>query len=203
MSEPRDLRDLLGDDVTPEEVEELRPIDALLRSVPGPPPEVPASLTQAVRASTVARRSWSRPRTATAVALAATTAAVFFGLGAWVAGGEDFEARAAVPMAATEHARGASGLIRIGERDESGNWGLELEVSGLPKLPEGGYYVLWLAKDGEYAATCGTFTVGDGETSVYMNASYRLKDYDAWVVTAHLPGQPQDADPPWLLRGEV
>ena len=106
-------------------------------------------------------------------------------------------------MQATDNARGASALIRLGPAKGGGNWELELETEGLPKLPEGGYYVLWLSKDGEYAATCGTFAVGSGKTTVRMNAPYRLADYDAWVVTAVVPGQDEDADPPWLLKADI
>jgi hypothetical protein len=106
-------------------------------------------------------------------------------------------------MEATDNARGASALIRLGPATGGGNWELELETEGLPKLPEGGYYVLWLAKDGEYAATCGTFAVGSGRTTVRMNAPYRLADYDAWVVTANVPGQDEDTEPPWLLKAEI
>ena len=49
-------------------------------------------------------------------------------------------------MEATESAPGASALIRLGEAREDGNWTLELETAGLPELPPGGYYVLWLAQ---------------------------------------------------------
>ena len=68
---------------------------------------------------------------------------------------------------------------------------------------EGGYYVLWLDKDGDYAGTCGTFNVGaDGTTTVTMNASYRLPDYDAWVVTAWLPNSTNE-DAPRLLEAPI
>ena len=117
---------------------------------------------------------------------------------AWAAAG--FDARLSVALEATENARDAAAVIRVGERDDAtGNWQLELEVSGLPKLPPGGYYALWLAKDGEYAGTCGTFSVGDGETTVRMNVSYRLHDYDAWVITARTRGE----DSPWLLTAKI
>jgi hypothetical protein len=133
------------------------------------------------------------------LALAAALAAAAFGLGTWVSG-DDFEAQAAVPMHATPNAPGARAVIEVGSADRgSGNYTLALRVAGLPKLPPGGYYVLWLAKGREYAATCGTFNVGSGRTEVYMNVSYRLSDYDRWVVTAQLPGQPAEAPHPWLL----
>ena len=203
MSEPRDLRDLVGDDVPAEELERLRRVDALLRSAPAPPATVPERVTRAVFAA--AERPtpiWTRRRLGAALALAAALSALFFGLGRWSDGG-DFEALRTVPMRATEHAPRAAATIKVGERDASGNWTIEFEVSGLRPLPPGGSYVLWLAKDGEYAATCGYFAAGDGKTTVRMNAAYRLADYDAWVVTAHLPDQPDDEPMPWLLRADV
>jgi hypothetical protein len=201
VSEPRDIRDLVGDDVPEEELAELARVDALLRSVPPPAPEVPATLTRAITGP--GSTSWRPRRLAIAVGIAAALAALSFGVGTWLSGGDDFDARGTVPMEATDNARGASALIRLGPAKGGGNWELELETEGLPKLPEGGYYVLWLSKDGEYAATCGTFAVGSGKTTVRMNAPYRLRDYDAWVVTAVVPGQDENDDPPWLLKAEI
>jgi hypothetical protein len=197
VSEPRDLRDLLGDEVGPEELAELGRIDELLRSVPPPPATVPGSLTQAVaRVAEPRRPSWVPRRLLLAATLALALAALAFGVGVWSAGEEEGY-RAVVRMQATQEARGAEALIRLGERESSGNWGLRVEVSGLPELPAGDYYVLWLAKDGEYAATCGTFNVGEGVTAVEMSASYRLADYDAWVISGH------EDDAPWLLSAAV
>jgi hypothetical protein len=200
---PADLWDLVGDDVPTTDLERLRHVDRVLRSVP-PPPELPPSLANAVIALPHAReRPWTRRRIAAAVALAAALSALFFGLG-MRAGGDGFDERAAIPMQAMPEARGASALIRIGKPDPHGNWPLRLEVSGLPPLPQGGYYVLWLANGREYGGTCGTFRVAaDGTAEVEMNASYRLRDFDAWVVTARHPGDPPDAEPGWLLQGKV
>ncbi|HEY7196719.1 MAG TPA: anti-sigma factor [Gaiellaceae bacterium] len=200
MSEPPDLRELVGDDVPEEELAELERVDTLLRSVPAPPPEIPSSLTRAVREATPSP-IWTRRRVGAVLALAAALSAIFFGVGAWVDSRSDsFDARASIPMQATSNASGASALIRLGPADSQGNWSLQLEARGLPELPRGGYYVLWLARDGEYAGTCGTFRVGPGTTTVTMNASYRLRDYDEWVISAVLPGQPEDENPPWLLE---
>lgn len=203
MTEPRDIRELVGDDLPEEELAELARVDALLRSVPPPPPEVPASLTRAVRA-TAPTPIWTRRRVLAAVALAAALSALFFGVGAWTTGGSDgFEARAAIPLHATDAAQGASGLIRLGPRDAQGNWTLELRTSGLPRLPKDGYYLLWLAKDGEYAGACGTFRAGPGASTVRMNASYDLANYDAWVVTAVTPKRPWSPESPRLLDAKI
>jgi hypothetical protein len=167
--------------------------------VPAPPAEVPNSLTQSVsRLAEKPAATQSRRRLALAFALGAALAAASFGLGRWT-NGDDFETRFTVAMQPTENAHDAAAVIRVGERDEAGNWELELDVSGLPELPPGEYYDLWLAKDGEYAATCGIFSVAGGETTVQMNVSYRLADYDAWVITR----RQADGDPPWLLQAPV
>lgn len=202
MSRPPDLRGLVGADVSEHELQELEHVDALLRAVPAPPAEIPPSLTRAVRETTPSA-VWTRQRAVVAIALAAALSALSLGIGAWVVGGEEFEARRTLRMEPTDNAPGASALIRLGAPREDGNWVLELETSGLPRLPRGGYYVLWLAKDGEYAGPCGTFRTGAGETTVRMNASYRLADYDEWVVTAVRPDAPEDAEPPWLLRAPI
>jgi hypothetical protein len=201
VTEPPDLRRLVGEDVSPEELARLRRADEALRAVGAPPPVVPKTLTEAVARVPTARSPWTRRRTLAGLALAAALAAGAFGLGTWVSG-DEFEAKAAIPMHPTANApRGAHGVIELGPADRrSGNYTLALKVSGLPKLPRGGYYVLWLAKGRRYAATCGTFNVGRGETEVYMNVSYDLTRYDAWVVTAVRPGQPVDAPHPWLLE---
>jgi hypothetical protein len=203
VREPPDLRDLVGEDVPESEMDTLRRADELLRSVPPAPAEIPRSLTRAV--TSVAQRParvWTPRRAAVAVAFAAVLSALFFGLGMRAAG-SDFDERAAIPMEATAEAGSATAMIRLGRADESGNWPLRLEVEGLKPLPKGGYYLLWLAKDGEYGVACGSFRVGEGETEAEWDVSYRLDEYDEWVITAYRPGQEREADRPWLLRAQV
>jgi hypothetical protein len=203
VSDRPDLRELVGDDVPEEELRELERVDELLRGVSPPPAEIPATLTRAVRA-TAAPSIWTRRRVRAMVALAAALAALAFAAGAWLGDGSPgFEAQETILLEATESAPGASGIIRLGAAGEDGNWTLELEAAGLPELPSGGYYVLWLAKGGDYAGTCGTFRTGEGEATVRMNASYRLEDYDEWVVTAVRPNAPEGTEEPWLLRAPI
>jgi hypothetical protein len=180
--EPPELEELVGEgDVTPD----LRRADALLRTVPAPP-ELPPSL-RAPMPPAEPVRLWTRRRAFVAVALAATLAAFFFGLGTSI-GGDDFEAVGTYAMEATTDGHGASATLRVGRADADGNRAVRLESAGLPTLPKGGYYVLWLEKDGEYAGTCGTFAGGEAEWTV----SYDLWAYDAWIVSARLPGRPPD-----------
>ena len=198
MREPPDIRELVGDDVPDEQLQQLSRVDRLLRSVPAPPSEVPARLTQAVTALTLPTPFWTRRRMALAVAMAAALAAGSFGIGR-LTSEPGVETRATVPMHATEASPDAAAVIQVGKRDEkSGNWELVLEVSGLPKLPGDRYYSLWLEKDGQYAAQCGTFNVGEGTTTVRMTVSYRLSGFDAWVISEH----DEDAEP-HLLRANL
>ena len=194
MSERPDFRELVGDELSPDEETKLARVDALLRAAGPPPTEIPGSLTRAVE-RIGAPRVWTRRRAALAVALAAALAAVFFGLGRWT-GTESTHYRASVQMQPTDNNPEASALIKLGEREPSGNWKLELQVDGLPDLPGDRYYVLWLAKDGKYAATCGGFKV-EGRTVVDMTASYRLSDYDEWVIS-----EARD-NAPWLLTAKI
>ena len=200
MREPPDLRDLVGEDLPPEEFERLRRVDALLRRVPAPPTEVPATLTTSVVDLGRGRENpWTRRRVGIGLALAAAVSALAFGVGRWTSG-NGFEDRYTVAMRPGAAAGDVSALIRVGERDAAtGNWQLELNVAGLPRLPAGEYYVLWLAKDGRYAATCGSFSVGEGETTVRMTVSYRLRDYDTWVITRHRA----EGEAPWLLQAPI
>ena len=111
MSEERpDFRELVGDDLTPEEELELARVDGLLRSVPGPATEVPGSLTRAVERIGTTTPIWTRRRLVAAVALAATLAAFFFGVGRWVDRG-GFDARATVQMTAGKTAPDATAKL--------------------------------------------------------------------------------------------
>jgi hypothetical protein len=199
MKEPVDLRELVGSDLPPEELEELGRVDSLLRSVPAPPHDVPASLTQAVAAVPLERRRPTRRRLAVAVAFAVLVALAAFGLGRWTA--DDFSADYSVELQPTaDGPSAAAAVVEVGERDpDSGNVELVMEISGLPKNEDDEFYALWLEKDGEWAATCGYFSVGEDETTVRMTVSYEFRDFDAWNVS--LGTRPDD--PPSLLAAEI
>jgi len=202
---PAGLEELIGDGIPEGELGELRRVDALLRAVP-PPPELPDRLATPAREEPRPVRLWTRRRTLAAVALAAALSAFFFGLGTRVGGGDDFAAQWSVDMQGTFESPRASALLRLGEPDADGNRPVRLEASGLEQLPPGGYYVLWLEKDGEYAGTCGTFGVAEGdaegETEAEWTVSYDLADFDAWVVSARVPGDQAD-DAPRILEAEI
>ena len=190
-----DFRDLVGDELSQEERAKLERVDRLLRTVPAPPSDVPGSLDRAVNRIGTERGQWTPWRLVAAVTLAVTLAALFFGVGRWTTGGEPHY-RASIQMTPAASNPRASALIKLGDRDANGNWKLKLQVDGLPELSGDGYYVLWLAKDGKYAATCGTFKAR-GDTTIDMTVSYRLSEYDAWVIS-----EARD-DAPWLLSARI
>ena len=183
---PPDLRDLVGDDVPPEELKRLGRVHELLLWA-GPPPELPGELAEPPEPeSTVAlvpRRRWR-----TVAALAAALALGAFGAGWLAASSGDSDEGAfppidfRVPMHGTAAAPNAVASIAVAERDEAGNWPMAMTVRGLPELPRGQHYELWLTRKGKLAVSCGTFRTDD-DTVTYLNAPYRLRQYDGWVVT--------------------
>jgi hypothetical protein len=116
----------------------------------------------------------------TAIAAVAVAATVLFGVG-YAIGGRDSPNKP-VQTIAMEGPGGATASIALLSLDEAGNWPMRLEVSGLPALPAGKSYTLWLTKDGALAESCGSFVVGDGTTKVPLNAPYKLKHFESWVI---------------------
>ncbi len=166
----------------------------------GPPPELPPSLEHPPGSTASARvRSLPRRRVGAVLVLAAAFAAAAFGAGYHVAAGDELDAGFhqdfALAMRPTSDAPGASATLLVGHIDEAGNWPMEMTVRGLPALPDGARYELLLTRDGGPSVSCGTFVV-DGETAVYLNAPYRLRRYEEWVVT-------REGDDTPLLVGAV
>lgn len=175
MSEKRpDFDDLVGADLEPDERARLLGVHELLIAA-GPPPELRAE------APVIALRPRRRR-----VALVGVAAAIGLGLFAagLVVGDRDsgpgtFDV---VSMTGTSYTTGLSASITIFDVDEAGNWPMELEVNGLEPSSDG-LYELWLTRKGELAALCGSFRAeADGTTVVPMNAPYKLREFDGWVV---------------------
>lgn len=179
---PPDFDELVGPEVVGDERAQMRRAHDLLVAA-GPPPELPAEL------ATPPIRAFTRRRAAALLLAAALAIAAF--AGGWLArGDESFDVRLVVPMHATAKATGASALIKLGYPDDTGNWQMLLTVRGLEPLPENGYYVLLLTKDGKPIATCGSFKVRSaGDTTVRLGASYKLRQFDGWVVRPYIHGR--------------
>ena len=185
MTRPPDLRDLIGDDGAPDE--RLAHVHELLVAA-GPPPE---AVPRSPQVGGPRRRRWAELlwlRRWQSVALAV----------GFVAGsrGDGFEAVRTISMQGVAPVADASAELAMAEPDGNGNTALEMDVERLPQLPPGGWYELYLSKQGVIGASCGTFVVGGDETSVRLSVGYDLaawRDagrYDGWVVTAHVPGRP-------------
>ena len=87
-------------------------------------------------------------------------------------------------------AANAQAILRIAGKDDSGNWPMELEVTGLPgQLHRASYYELWLTQGGKPVEPCGFFRVVNGSTTtVRMSVPYDFSKADGWVVTAQKDG---------------
>jgi hypothetical protein len=180
---PPDFDELVGgDDLDADERARLRRVHDLLVAA-GPPAELPPALTASERraAAIVPFRRPSRRRLAVAGILAAALALAAFGGGYLVGHNSGGSAEPEFVLAMT--GQGASASLAVFPIDEAGNWPMKMTIQGLPQLPPGHRYELWLTKKGRLAASCGQFVVGQGLTVVPLNAPYRLKQFDGWVVT--------------------
>lgn len=183
MSPSPDFDELVGADLPAGERERLRRVHDLLVEA-GPPPELP----EALRPLPSSERPnvfplFPRRRWAAAAALAAALAAAAFGAGYLVGDREETAAaERVVVMVGTEAAESARASLAVFEQDDAGNWPMELTVRGLPALPAGQTYELWLTRNGELADPCGTFAATGGTTVVPLNAPYKLRRYDGWVI---------------------
>jgi hypothetical protein len=185
MSGP-DFRELVGEDVPEAERERLRRVHELLVAA-GPPPDLPPGLekppTAGGRLAFLPRR-----RRGALLALAAALAAASFGAGYIVADrgdrprAEAFEPDFVVRMRGTQAAPGAVASLVVGRKDDDGNWPMQLTVRNLPLLGDEGRYELLLTRRGEIGPSCGTFFVASDKAVAHLNAPYKLREYDGWVI---------------------
>lgn len=169
-----DFHELVGDDLPAEERARLERVHELLVQA-GPPPDLPDALTEAPGppSATILRFPSRRAGWLAGIAAAAVLA-LAFGAG-YLAGSRDASVERTIVMRGV----GASASLVVYEADSAGNWPMRLKVSGLPAGPA---YELWLTRRGSLAKSCGVFAVGEDETSVPLNAPYRLREFDGWVV---------------------
>jgi hypothetical protein len=183
-----DFDEIVGTEGSPEELAELRQVHNLLLSA-DPPPELPARRRKAPRRRPVLVRTWA----AAAFGFAAVLASLTAGLAIGQAFGHESEGSHQA-FSRTMHGIGtaaaASAVIKVGSKDGSGNRTLRMAVHSLPSLPHG-YYTLYLTEKGHPLVPCGVFRTGaTGSANVSMNAPADLAEYDGWIVSAVVPGQP-------------
>jgi hypothetical protein len=192
--------DEIAEGMAPEERAEIRRAHDLLLAA-GPPPELPPYLAEAPRMkkqkapalTTLPRRRFGALVTA-AVGIAAVALLVGFLVGNVGSGSNEAKPIAQIPMKATPAGpAGSQALIDVMEGGQGGNIPLNLTVSNLRKLPDGGYYELWLTRvvKGKQVriVSCGTFVAKDDRFVVALNAPYRLGEgTPGWIVTEHVRG---------------
>lgn len=165
-----------GDDLDPAARARLRAMHDLLVTA-GPPPEVSPTLRSvAVMDPTV--RTFPRRHRRTLLLAAAVAAIALFGGGYLVGHASGTDSAFTVPMRG-DHGERAE--LVVFDKDAAGNWPMRLRLSAVT-LDEGAVYELWLTRAGKLAEQCGAFLALPGRTSVPLNAPYRLKDFDGWVV---------------------
>jgi hypothetical protein len=193
MREP-DFRELVGDEGTPEELAQLRRAHDLLLAA-GPPPELSPALGEAPRVGGARLIVFRRPRVATAFALAAAVAAGVFVAGYAVGNHHrtGFSAARTISMHGVGKLASARASVAIGSQDVGGNYPLKMRVTGLPSLPQGGWYELLLSSHGRPTLSCGSFSVDGRALTVRLTVPYDLsqfrKLFDGWVVVKHTPAQ--------------
>lgn len=177
MNERRpDFDELVGVDLAAGERDRLLRVHELLLQA-DPPPEI-----EEKRAEVVQLRP--RRRRGLVLALAAALAVALFATGAIVGNrtagpSVDFT----VAMTGTPDAAQASASLAVYDLDQAGNWPMKVTVEGLPPAESGRAYQLWLTKGDGLVELCGAFrTDADGSATVPMNAPYKFKEYDGWVV---------------------
>jgi hypothetical protein len=193
MTRPPDFDELVGLDVEGDERGRLLRMHALLVEA-GPPPELPPELEGGpTLAMTMGRRRQPRLIRRRVMLLAATIAVLGLAfLGGYLAGnGNGVTAWKTLQLAGTTWAPSASASLTVEPVDAAGNWPMQLAVRGLPRLPAHAFYEVYLTRNGKPYAPCGTFVVASGPaaTSVSLNAPYRFRRSDSWIVTRQLPGQ--------------
>lgn len=177
---PPDFDELVGGELEPSERERLQRVHDLLIAA-GPPPDLSSELDLRPRTATVHPLPRRRLRL---VAIAAALGVVVFATG-FLTGdrANDYGTFDVVAMSGAGAAEGANARIEIFDRDEAGNWPMEIELTGLRPPADDQLYELWLTQGGKPVAKCGSFLAEpDGTTVVPMNAPWRLDEFDGWVV---------------------
>jgi hypothetical protein len=191
-----DFDDLVGQDMTPEERARLYRAHQLLVEA-GPPPELSPELESVPWPDDALGPLWGRRKPSSSrrvlllAAALATAIVVGFLLGQASSPNSrtSIDARRTVQLHGTELARDALATLKLGKRNAEGNWPMVLSVKGLPRLPQSGYYDLYLTRGGKPLVSCGTFNV-KGETVVALSAAYNLERFDknGWVIVRKTPG---------------
>lgn len=200
MTHRPDFDEFVDPDVPGEERARLQRAHNLLIEA-GPPPELSPELDavpwpeEALAPVFGKRRRPSHRRMLLLAAALATAVVGGYFLGHTTSSNSSsIHANRTIQLRGTPLARSAFARLDLGKAQSSGNWPMVLHVRGLPKLSKGGYYDLYLTKDGVPLVSCGTFNAR-GETDVRLTAAYNLENFDrnGWVVVRKTPANNFDA----------
>jgi hypothetical protein len=188
VTQPPDFEQVVGSDVEGAERARLQRVHALLVQA-GPPPELSPSIESGpTLGMTMARRPRRVRRRVLLLAAAVSVVALAF-LGGYIAGnGGNTLSGKVLQLTGTPAAPNAFASLQIEPVDAAGNWPMRISVKGLPAVSGHWYYEVYLMRDGKPYAPCGSFKVATNQaTVVELNAPYRLKHGDTWVVTKQPP----------------
>lgn len=173
--------ELIGAEPTGAERERLRTVHELLIEA-GPPAEIHPEISGPTTAMTLSRmRVISRRPAFIAAAAAAALVAVIVGVGMGIhLHGSTYPS---IALKGASFASTASGTLELLPA-KNGQQPMRLEEKGLPPEPSG-HYVVWLVRNGQPVAQCGSFTVGKNtsQRTVSLVSPYRLEKTDTWIVT--------------------
>jgi hypothetical protein len=190
MTRVPDFDQLIGADIDGEDHERLRRVHELLIQA-GPPPELSPEIESGpTLAMTFGRAPRKRRRSIALLAAALALVAVAFLAGYATGNRNGLSPEHTLSLVGTKAAPGALASLQVEHKDSAGNLPMHLSVTGLPKLPPRGYYTVYLVRNGEAYAPCGTFIVAGKThlTSISLNAPYDVRSGDTWVVTKQMPG---------------
>jgi hypothetical protein len=196
VSPDPDFDELIAD-AEPGERERLRRVHDML-VVAGPPPELTPQMEAGPTLGMTIGGRPTRRHTQRRVALLAAAIVVLLlaFLVGYVTGNDSKVSGRLLKLQGTAVAPNAQASLRLEDVDPAGNWPMELAAVGLPKLPPKGYYEVFLVRNGKPWAPCGSFVVKNAKVgvSVRLNAPYRLRRTDTWIVTRQTWGN-RDAGP--------
>jgi hypothetical protein len=183
VSRGPDFRDLVGNELSPDEEARLRRAHELLVAA-GPPPELPQQLAEPPRPQgRLVMLAQNRLRTGLVLAAAIVLAA--FALGYLIGAGKDGSGSGFEPVQTAVLGKSGDRLavVRIGRTDGDGNTTMLVTLEGLDHLPDGDYYMLSMTRGGKPIVTCGTFNVDDDKTTtVRLNVGYEVDRFDGLML---------------------
>jgi hypothetical protein len=184
--------EIVGSELTDAERERLLQVHELLVAA-GPPPELSPELERTPipdaggNVRPLKRKNWGRRAV---ILIAAALLAFIIFVGGFSAGHTSgASALFTLNMVGGPRTPQAQGQLTV-YRPTHGNYSMKLNETGLPALPKGSHYEVYLVRNGKPWGSCGPFTVKNSAQSlsgIQLNAPYHLKSGDSWIVTVERP----------------